>query len=172
MNHSYWKLLQLRGNEEGAVPVRVRGPLGEGSRRKSYFWMGKLYTLIELLDQIHIKMDQHQRNEAGKVTISASASISNTEWEVITSLCEVVMCQVVPMCYPLIPTIDSSSIGLGPFLIVANALKAIGNVLILLERTSTLKNSNGGGTNFTNMSANKASRKILHRLMVRWLDSH
>ena len=121
-----------------------------------------MYTLIELLDQIQIKMDQHQRNEAGKVTISASASasISNTEWEVITSLCEVVMCQVVPMCYPLIPTIDSSSIGLGPFSIVANALKAIGNVLILLERTSTLKNSNGGGTNFTNMSANKASRKI------------
>ena len=37
----YWKLLQLCGNEEGAVPVRVRGPLGEGSRRKSYFWMGK-----------------------------------------------------------------------------------------------------------------------------------
>ena len=167
----YWKLLQLCGNEEGAVPVpvpsRVRGPLGEGSRRKSYFWMGKLYTLIELLDQIHIKMDQ-----AGKATISASSSVSNKEWEVITSLCEVVMCQVVPMCYPLIPTIDSSSIGLGPFSIVANALKAIGNVLILLERTSTLNKSNDGGTNFTNMSANKASRKILHRLMVRWLDSH
>jgi len=123
---------------------------GSASASASDFWVGKLDTLVNILNNIHSTLIE--KHKTGKVM-----ELSSEEWDVISSICENLIFHIVPMCYEFMTCMLAINIEFG--IIFANVLSAIGDILILLENTSI---TDRGG---------KDSRRMLYRWMIRCLAS-